>query len=215
MFNPVEEALKKLPEWPRYERQLKAICKMLGEKSYKQMVLETMFDGAPPLVRHLIHAFDGQRVDWRWEHLEHAVILELEIYDEFQFRCVVDVFATDTAINEQVAEALSDDFHAPFGKFLVMFTGVVGKEASWLEGCFCHGDVLVAAESDFKRRRKMIYKTGSALCPWKGKRLVAFALGEGDRMRERVANASTPRFESQLKAPRAIAARISVIETQV
>ena len=76
----------------------------------------------------------------------------------------------------------------------------VDKENSWLAGCYCHEDLLVADEPGWKRRRRMMRETGrnDACCPWKGRRACAFALGEARRMAKRMAGLTSIRFQAMV-----------------
>ena len=50
--------------------RLKAMCKVLGNDSYKEKLLNGCFKPADAYARHLIHRFSAEHVDWRWEYLE-------------------------------------------------------------------------------------------------------------------------------------------------
>ena len=72
-FNALQEAFEHVPEFIRYKEGLKSLAKICGEASYKERLLEKCFRydlGASKAERHVIHAYAGQHVDWRWEHLE-------------------------------------------------------------------------------------------------------------------------------------------------
>ena len=96
-----------------------------------------------------------------------------------------------------------------------MITRTWGLEAGWFDGCFCHDDILTSVSTGYKRRLAMIDASGSAKCPWKGKRLVGLALGHAATMRDRVMAASSPRCtEALLATTAAISGRIVVIDQQ-
>ena len=50
IFNPVQAAFEGIEEWSTYYPQLKAICKSLGEPSYKEVHLEQTFADVSPTV---------------------------------------------------------------------------------------------------------------------------------------------------------------------
>ena len=43
LYNPLEEAFTSLSEWDLYVTQLRAICKSIGDPSYKELQLATTF----------------------------------------------------------------------------------------------------------------------------------------------------------------------------
>ena len=71
LFNPLERAWLALPEFKHFDTQLKAFVKVLGDKSYKDMLLEVTFKHATSEERHQIHMFTGSVVDFKWENREH------------------------------------------------------------------------------------------------------------------------------------------------
>lgn len=46
LYNALKRALESLPEWEEFLELLKAICKVLGEKSYKEVCMKTWFKKA-------------------------------------------------------------------------------------------------------------------------------------------------------------------------
>lgn len=56
-------------------------------------------------------------------------------------------------------------------------------------------EILISTGNHWKRRKLMVQSTGSASCPWKGKRAVAMALGHVDKMVQSIAEHSTANFQ--------------------
>jgi hypothetical protein len=73
LFNPLERAWLALPEFKHFDTQLKAVVKVLGDKSYKDMLLEVTFKHATSEERHQIHMFTGSVVDFKWENRENIM----------------------------------------------------------------------------------------------------------------------------------------------
>ena len=193
---------------------MKAISKICSDRSYREVLLEKTFHGAPPEVRHQLHKFTMAPVDWRWEHLEEVLHDETALYPELQPRFGSKHFSSsDGLLCSTVQRGLVDELHPYLAQWALCFSAAVGREASWMEGCFCHGDIFAGASSTYKRRRLMVEKTGCAKCPWKGKRLCNFALGHCKVMCRNVSTHTSPGYIRQmLRAPAHIAARITVID---
>eukprot|EP00959_Pyramimonas_sp_CCMP1952_P141307 2957677-Pyramimonas_sp.AAC.2 len=49
---------------------MRSVCKLVGEKSLKERLLEKCMPSAGSAKRCIIHRFNYQHVDWRWEYLE-------------------------------------------------------------------------------------------------------------------------------------------------
>ena len=63
-------------------------------------------------------------------------------------------------------------------ELLWVICSAVGREARWLEGCRCHGDVELVTGKPYPKRRRMIGGVmKSDNCPWKGRRAVGNVLG--------------------------------------
>ena len=70
--NALQESLVAEPDWKEFELGFKSCCKVLGEPSYKEIVLNKCYVGAPAMDRRAVHQFNAEHVDWRWEYVENA-----------------------------------------------------------------------------------------------------------------------------------------------
>ena len=112
--------MKALPEWTlfeeqflkTFEEQLKAISKICSDRSYREVLLQKTFHGAPPEVRHQLHKFTMAPVDWRWEHLEEVLHDETALYPELQARFDSKHFSSsDGSLCSTIQRGLVDEFH--------------------------------------------------------------------------------------------------------
>ena len=221
MFNAVEHAIKAVREWPKFQEGLRSFCKVCGEPSYKALVLKECFASAPKEARARLHQFSGQHVDFKWEHLEEIFLLggglDCGLFWDMKTYFVASCLSSkDSTIAQTLVAFLRVEFNGYFMEVLCLFTSAVGKEARWLGGCHCHGDILTGTGSRKRRRHNMISATGSGDCCWKGKRLVFFALGHGHVICSNVSQATSARYKfAVLTAPRQIAARMLEIEHEL
>ena len=216
-FNALENAFLKISEWGEYVENLRAIAKILGDPSYKEMLLEGIFKSAFKEERSRLHKFPNGLVDFKWEHLElilsHVVICFPILRKYYKGETETGL---DGTLGLRVTRACACAFFLPFSEFAYMICNGIGVESSWFEGCYCHEVILKLSTSGFKRRREMVDAAGTTdagHCPWKGKRLVSLAMGHRTGMCERVRSASSSRYkESLLAADIDVANRILVIE---
>ena len=73
LSNALKEALEQLEYWKEYLDELKALSKIIGDASYKEVVLQTMYEDAPAADRRRIHEYRRQHLEWRWEELYEVV----------------------------------------------------------------------------------------------------------------------------------------------
>jgi hypothetical protein len=156
LFNALETAFTELPEWKDFETRLKAICKLLGDQSYKERLLAKCFNGAERSERKLIHRFEGEHVDWRWEHLESLMAQIVYILDVLRKYFSPEFFKEDQTMITLVVSALACPFFECFGELVFLVCASVGRESSWFEGCYCHEDILTSHSTDKVRRRAMV-----------------------------------------------------------
>ena len=218
-YNALENAFLKISEWPEYSENLKAVAKVLGDPSYKEMLLEGIFKDAPRSDLSYIHKFPNGLVDFKWEHLESILSHIVMCFPILRtYFVTADATGLDGTIGLRVARACGCSFFLPFSEFCYMFCTAVGTESSWFEGCYCHEVMLKKSASSHKRRRAMIEQAGCSdrgHCPWKGKRLVSLAMGHRSVMCGRIRAASSPRYkEALLTAVAEVANRILVIENE-
>ena len=194
IFNALEEVITNLPEWSLMEKELSAAAQIVGEPSSQALVLEKLLGNAPAEERMVVHQFSSKLLLWRWESLENVTAQWLAVYPILKSRWSADIFSdASSKLVERVGNALQSSWHFLFLQWLSMFAAVVGKEASWLEGCFCHNDLLVNHPNRWRRRQAM-RQAGlpQESCPWQGRRLSAFALGHVEELCQQVRNANTP-----------------------
>ena len=215
-FNALEECLGKVDLWKSYEYMLSGFVKMLGELSYNDKLLATSFKHVPREVRHKVHLFKGQHLDWRWEHLESLLEQIIDIYPTFVSHFKSEDFKDETSLCKKVKSGCLCPWFGPFSECCYVISHQVGREARWLEGCFCHEDTLITCSNWRKRVRSMQEATGADTCPWKGKRLPAFAMGHVSGVCERVRMCSSVRYrQALLAAPPEVSSKISMLESAV
>lgn len=216
-YNPIETAWTSLAEFKEMDTLTKAVVRVLGEMSYKELLLETTFKDAEGWEREIIHKFTGTIVDFKWQYRErmlHQVCVALPILVKYYRPCHLD---TEGKLGADVLAACRSDFLQPFCEVQLLVNSRVGLEAAWMDGCPCHEEILTSTDSRYKRKKKMIEATGdpAGQCPngWKGKRLSALALGHVKKMNQRIKDANSTRYvDCLVKTSRAIREKIVVIE---
>lgn len=213
MFNAVQQACEALPEWQEYERMLKAVCKHMGDGGSKERLLEKSFGGAPLFVRQLVQRCRTSHVDWRWEYLEKALEQLVPVFPFYVKYFMPEHFDAQSSLIKLCTEAVKCEWFLPFSTTVLIFVHAVGKQASWCEGCYCHGDELTAAKYGSKRRKLL---EGGGQCPWKGRRGVDFALGYVSTMCDEVRGASSAAYEEiLLNVTPEVASRMSSVKQQL
>jgi hypothetical protein len=154
-FNPLEEATNEVEEWPAAEKQLKAMAKLVGDHSYKERLLEKGMQTATREERYTIHAYEGHILDWRWEHLEEVLAQMVFVIPILVTYFKADLFTEEGSLIKTVMEALACGFLPLFCEMMLVVCGAIGREARWLEGCFCHEEVLTGHDTYRKRSRAM------------------------------------------------------------
>ena len=185
VYNALEAAVTGQRHWPKFQKQLRAICKLCGEKSYQEVVANQMLRaaGASALDIQMLCAFNAKHLDWHWETLETVLAQWSPLRPVLQQYFKADMLeATDSGLALLVSQALQSPWHGLMLEWLRGLTEAVGKETRWMEGCYCHEAVLVGTGSRWKRRHQMLGATGAVTCPWKGKWLPSFALGHREAM---------------------------------
>eukprot|EP00435_Cladocopium_sp_Y103_P039770 s2160_g10.t1 len=202
LFNGLEEAMVQLPEWKQMERELSAATQIIAEASSQALFLEKMYADAPPEERALVHQFRAKLLLWRWESLQEVSHQWANLYLSLKARWSPEVFSDmNASAVQRVSAALGSPWHYLFLQWVSMFSWTIGKEASWLEGCFCHSDLLASQGSRWQRRRALKQQgLEDGVCVWQGRRLPALALGHFEAMRTRIQNAASPDYTSALFA---------------
>ena len=217
IFNALEEVISQLPEWPVMEKQLSAAAQIVGDPGSQALILENLFRDAPAEERHAVHQFSAKLLGWRWESLQVVTKQWLAVYPHLKHRWSADIFSDSSAkLVERVGAALESSWHYIFLEWLAMFAWAVGSEASWLEGCFCHSDLLQSQPNRWQRAKAL--KEAGVLggsCQWQGRRLPALALGHVHEMCRRITNASSSSYTLALLGIDAeFAHRIAEIDVQ-
>ena len=104
--NAIEDACTAEPDWKAYEEKLKASCKILGDRSYKEIILEECYRGSSSVERMFVHHFSSEHVDWRWEYLEHASEDLTNVWPAFSVRFRPGVFTDAVALSGKVMGAI-------------------------------------------------------------------------------------------------------------
>lgn len=74
IFNALQTAIEKEPDWNYYLQKLRAVSKIVGHKACKARLLETCYKGAPAADRAQVEKYRYTHIDWRWEELEETVV---------------------------------------------------------------------------------------------------------------------------------------------
>ena len=154
--NAIQECLTAEPDWKIYEPLMKAACKILGDKSYKEIVLHECFGGADPASRHRVHRFSAEHVDWRWEYLEDASEQISDVWEDFRSKFRAQYFTDNATLTRKVLEGINLEWFPLFTEFVRVFTRSVGSEMRKCEGCYCHEQIKVDEPTAAKRRRAML-----------------------------------------------------------
>ena len=142
-----------------------------------------------------LEIFSARHLDWRWEILETVMQQWLPLLPVLKKYWNPDILeTTDSGLAALVSEALASSWHALMVTWLHSFTQAFGKETRWLEGCYCHQEILTEQPTRWKRKQRMIHLTCAAGCPWQGKRLPSFVVGHRRSMMQSLEMASSPEF---------------------
>lgn len=175
LFNALEEAITGLSAWKPLERILRSFGKFLGDKSYRQMFQHRC---CSPAEQPLVAAFQSVHIDWRWEFLGDFLDRLLGIFDILRRRFNVEVMlGSESSRAPEDAHALQDvqaalakpAFHATL-ECLRVLAKSLQRQASWTEGCACHGGTKTMTQNYPKRRKAMVQAVGASRCPWECKR---------------------------------------------
>jgi hypothetical protein len=217
LYNGLETAITALPEWPAYQKELRAVTKFLGDKSYQEVVHEKMFlrGGASRAERDLLLAFD-KHLDWRWETLEGVMCRWVPLRPVLAKYWDASLLPhTEAGSAQVVTQALESTWHGLVTHWLHGITGAFGQETRWLEGCYCH-EQLLRGRRRWERDVGMLRAAGSTKCAWKGKRLASLAMGHKDNMKQSISLAGTPEFrDAVLQSPAAEASRVVDMDSLV
>lgn len=192
-FNALEEVIVALPEWKLMEQELSAATQLVAEPSSQALILEKMLGDASADEKAALLQFKSKLLSWRWESLQMVSQQWLETFPVLKQKWRPNIFSdTNTKMVERVSAALDSPWHLLFLRWIAAFSLAVGQEASWIEGCFCHGEVL-AEQRNRWQRKKILREQGvhGESCPWQGRRLPAFALGHLETLRQRVNNSGS------------------------
>ena len=110
LFNPLEKAWTSLPEFKQFDIELKAVVKVLGDKSYKELMLEVTFADATAVERHLVHKFSGTVVDFKWENREYIIGQVVDVFPILQKYYKPSHLVKEGALGQNVTAACKDDF---------------------------------------------------------------------------------------------------------
>jgi hypothetical protein len=133
IFNALETALKKVDEWQTYEDGLRAACKVAGEPSRKEILLDVIFADSPRDVRHRVHRFSAAVVDWRWETLEEVLEQFVDLHNDMGAKRdeIRTAFKDEGKLCTRLTKFLGTEFNSFFNEFVHLFTQAVGKDARW------------------------------------------------------------------------------------
>lgn len=214
MFNALEESILQIDEWKRMEQQLQAACHVVSEPHSQSLILDKLFKEASASDRATVEAFTAKLLNWRWQSLQEVVHQWFAVYPLIKDRWDPAVFPDESSKYVQlVTEALGSSWHYLFLSWLCMYTSVVGREATWFEGCFCHSELL-ASHNRWQRRKQMLAEQcPGGSCVWQGRRLPALALGHCKDLCRRVMNGGSWQYTmGLLDANRSEAQRIAEID---
>ena len=105
-FNALQHAIEGLEEWPWFLPILRDLTKLCGNRGLKDRLLNKCMQGRPRYERHLIHSFEGEHIDWRWEVLEDVLVQMLECFPIICECWNPDHFDSEADIARRVAEAM-------------------------------------------------------------------------------------------------------------
>ena len=218
LYNGLETAITALPEWSLYQKELRAITKLLGDQSYQEVVHQKMFlpAGASHAERDLLLAFNKKHLDWRWETLEGVMAQWVPLRPVLaKYWDPAKLPETDSGAARLVAQALASTWHELMSHWLHGLTSAFGQETRWLEGCYCH-EQLLRGRRRWERDLGMLREAGSTKCAWKGKLLASLAMGHKESMKQSISLAGTPEFRQVvLQSSAAEASRIVDMDSLV
>ncbi|CAE6940604.1 unnamed protein product [Symbiodinium sp. CCMP2592] len=218
VFNTLEAVVKSVPEFEVLHKQLNTVCRLLTPRSYQEVVEVKMLDAGAPAGagtaadKQALHSFRDNLLEWRWDSL-HRVLsqwapLRLVLLRHWR----PEEFGSDVQIAKQITEILEDGMHGWMVVWAGKFAEAATRLAHWIEGCFCHENILVSQPAS-KRRKTMMEETGSGTCCWKGKRLPELACRKMTDLIQYFTNqARTEYISEMLAAPADVRARVTAID---
>jgi hypothetical protein len=195
--NGLERAVTAVDEWPEFESMLKPVCKSLGDKESKSVILVEMYSDAPTNEQDEVRTWSVDLIDWRWEELEFVLTDLVDLWQHFPARWRPDVFPDEHAKNVTgTSKAVCSSLFRYMMESFLLVVAAVGDEFRWIMGCPCHEIILRETETYHKRRKKMAFTIGSTgICCWKGKRIVYYAMGYAKVQALRVQHATSQRYQ--------------------
>ena len=174
LFNGLREACESLSiaEW--FFNSLRTMAAFLSDVQMRRKLQATCLVGEA--CSSSFDHFARVHVDWRWEFLSPAIDSVTAVFGHMQrFFKVGPMLASEkgsssSKLIEEVWEVLQSGFKfLGIGAMFKLAADVVGRYASRLEGCHCHGDIWTMKRSFARRKAELKAATNSSHCFWKGR----------------------------------------------
>ena len=195
-FNALQSAVVRLPEWPMLETALRGLARFLSKPGLRHQFTNAVVGFHDELATDVLGTFHGGCFSWRWEKLNALVKQLCAIVPELLKRSRgggrqalgvapggLDLPEDDEMNTKRLVQGMTDALQVPhllwWLSFLNQLTSSVGREASWQEGCRCHGDRHMSESLPFPKRRRVVQEghVVADKCAWKGRRSVENVLG--------------------------------------
>ena len=83
LYNALQAVVQVEEEWRWGADYLTAVCRILGQRQWKDPLLNSMLRGHPLEMRSLIIQYHGSHLDWRWGYLEFVLTLLCPVWEHF------------------------------------------------------------------------------------------------------------------------------------
>ena len=184
VFGALEHGTKQLQEWRAMESHLRALSHFLNNRANRDRFIATCIDN--PVERAALASYHvGEVTDWKWEYMSGFLFRLRDVlgilvrrFQRAKFEKHADSGEANRMNNrviDDVCAAIADPQLATKCEVLRCVSFAVDRQATLLEGCFCHEHLLRGPQPwDAKVRS---YRKASQGCMWKGRRAVQLALG--------------------------------------
>jgi len=150
--------VKDLEWWVTFEEHLRAIVTFFSRQEHKDRFLENCLKPNGITLRHSVHS---KHIDWRWEVLEEVLEDVSDVWPYLRHFSLERMVRTESgkisnALYTLVAEAYANVRFLSIVQLLRVACERVGHWARWMEGCWCHNDILVDCRTYAQRRAALL-----------------------------------------------------------
>ena len=147
--------LERLPWWPRWESEAKAICQWVHARPRREF-LQSRLGGFPDIFKPLDSGLE-KFADWRWRTLtnvtEGLIRTQAALVHATTDMCASDLSSRDGVQAQTFLTSVQSPLFWQQRHALEALARPVATFSGWLRGCACHGAKSMSPEC--------------VSCPWK------------------------------------------------